>query len=244
MKENLEAIYIMWWRIMVRLWRAKGRLAATLVQPVFFLIAFGLGLRGRGALEFVLPGIVSMGVFMSSTMAGVSVVWDREFGFLKEVLVAPVSRLTIVIGRASGAATTALIQAVWLLVLGMLMGANVSCAGILPALALLTLLSLTAVSFGVSVASVVEDMESFQAIMNLVVFPIIFMSTAFVNPALAPGWLARLVSFNPISYAIDGARFYLSGIRSYSLFADWVVSALVCALFLAISVKSVKRMEA
>jgi len=242
MKE-LEAIYVMWWRVLVRLWRSKGRLAASMIQPVFFLIAFGLGLRGKGMLDFVLPGIVAMNVFMSSVMAGISVVWDREFGFLKEVLVAPVRRLTIVIGRASGAVTTALIQALWLIFLGFLFGAKINFSNTPQILLFLVFFSTFSVGIGLILSTKVEDMESFQALLNILVFPLIFLSNAFVNLELAPNWLAFIVKLNPISYFVDAIRFYMTGKAFFNLQMDFFVSLIFAALSVTLSAAMFERIE-
>ncbi|HDR53562.1 MAG TPA: multidrug ABC transporter permease [archaeon] len=243
---ELQSIYVMWKRIMIRTVRAKGRLLGTFVQPLLFMVAFGLGLRGGGVenLSFILPGIIAMGAIMSSVMAGLSVMWDKEFGFLKEVLVAPVSRLSAVIGRAAGAITTAVIQSVWLAVVGMVIGARFNMVGALPALGMLILTSAIAVGIGLSFASIISDFESFQIVQNIIIMPMVFLSTAFIDVRSAPGWLAWVVRFNPFSYGIDGFRHFLTGMGGLPLWMDITVTVGVSVLAMVVSAVMFEKIEA
>jgi len=221
-----QSIYVSWKRIMVRTVRAKGRLLGSFVQPILFMVAFGLGLRGRGgSLEFIMPGIIAMSAIMSSVMAGLSVMWDKEFGFLKEILVAPVSRLSAVVGRSAGAITTAMFQVMWLTIIGMLMGARFILQGIVPAIGMIIITSTVAVGIGMSFASIIDDFQSFQVVQNIVVMPMVFLSTAFVDVAHAPGWLSVVVKLNPFSYGIDGIRHFLTGLGAFPLWLDILVAS-------------------
>ncbi|MCP8306738.1 MAG: ABC transporter permease, partial [archaeon] len=182
---NFQAIYVLWLRQIKRFFRARSRLVANLVQPFFFLMFFGFGfgfIRFEGSLnyiDFLAPGIITMSVVFSSMFAGVSVIWDRQFGFLKEVLVAPVSRLTIVIGQTLGGSTLAIVQGLTVLGISMLLGAKINLWGIIPALIFMALIAFFAVSMGLIIASRLEDFQGFQLIMNLLIFPLIFLSSAF-----------------------------------------------------------------
>lgn len=245
MSRELQSVYVMWKRVMIRLFRAKGRFLSTMVQPLLFLVAFGLGLRGvGGSLEFFLPAVIFMSSIMSSVMAGISVMWDREFGFLKEVLVAPVSRVSAVIGRAAGAITTVLIQAVWIAFLGWLLGADIILPGIIPAGVFLILSSMVAVGIGISFASVMDDFESFQIVQNLIVMPMIFLSAAFIKTESIPGWLALIVRMNPLSYGVDGVRYFLTGSHSFPIALDIGIISLVAVFSVLAAAWFFERIEA
>ena len=246
MRDNkeLQSIYVSWKRVMIRLSRSKGRLFGTMFQPVLFLITFGLGFRGVGGnLNFVLPGILAMNAIMSSAMAGISVIWDKEFGFLKEILVAPVSRVSAVIGRSLGAITTAIIQAIWISFLGILLGAKISYIGIFPALIFLILTSTVSVGIGLAFSSMMSDFESFQVVHNLVIMPLIFLSSAFIDILTAPKWLAFIAKVNPFSYGIDGLRHSLMGNGAMNIFLDLGVILFFAIIATAISVFSFERIE-
>lgn len=239
-----QSIYVSWKRIMIRTVRAKGRLLGSFVQPILFMVAFGLGLRGSGgSLEFIFPGILVMGAIMSSVMAGISVMWDKEFGFLKEILVAPVSRLSAVIGRAAGAITTALLQAIWLGLIGILMGVKISGVGIIPAMGFVILTSAIAVGIGLSFACIISDFQSFQIVQNIVIMPMVFLSTAFINLNAVPKWLSVIVRLNPFSYGIDGVRQLLTGIGFFPLWLDLLVVASAAVVAMIISAYLFERIE-
>jgi len=159
-------------------------------------------------INFLAPGIIAMAILFSSMFTGVSVLWDKQFGFLQEVLVAPVSRLSIVIGRTLGGATIALFQGIIILLIALGLGVPiVSVGGLLLTVVMMVLLSFTAVGFGLIIASKMQDFEGFQSIMNLILMPLLFLSSAFfpVNESL-PLWLRVLSYCNPLFYMIDGMR--------------------------------------
>lgn len=245
MGRNLQTIYVTWKRVMIRLVRAKGRLVSTMVQPLLFLVTFGLGLRGvGGSMEFFLPAVIFMSSIMSSVMAGMSVMWDKEFGFLKEILVAPVNRVSAVIGQAAGAVTTVLIQSVWIGFLGVLMGAKISFAGILPAMGLLVLSSMIAVGVGISFASVMDDFEGFQMVQSIIVMPMVFLSAAFVNPAGAPKILTWIIKLNPLSYGVDGIRYFLTGGNVFPIMLDVGVTSIFALVAILSAAWFFERIEA
>ena len=246
MKDNreLQSIYVSWKRVMIRLSRSKGRLFGTMFQPVLFLITFGLGFRKVGGnLEFVLPGILAMNAIMSSAMAGISVIWDREFGFLKEILIAPVSRASAVIGRSLGAITTALIQGLWIGFLGVLFGAKINYLGIIPAFLFLILISALSVGIGLAFSSKLSDFESFQIIHNLIIMPLIFLSTAFIDVSTAPKWLVFITKVNPFSYGINGLRYALTGTGTVNVFLDLGVISVFVVLATIISIRLFEKIE-
>ncbi len=250
--KELSSIYIMWLRHVKRFLRTKARIFGSIIQPALFMTAFGLGI-GRNSMvdasttlsyfDYLIPGLVGMSIIFGSVMAGISVIWDRQFGFLKEVLVAPVSRVTIVIGRAAGATTTSLIQATIIIILGMGFGVSMTCANVHYAIMFMILLSLFCVGLGLAFSSRIEDMESFQFLQNIFLMPMIFLSTAFIPLGNAPEWLRVILRINPISYAIDGIRYGLLSFSYFSIYVDFVVSVISAILLLLISSIGFNRME-
>ena len=249
---DLQAIYVMWLRQVKRFVRARSRLVANIIQPFFFLAILGFGFSsprfpgisgGLSYIDFLAPGMVAMAVIFSSMFAGVSVIWDRQFGFLQEVLVAPVRRISIVIGRTLGGSTTALIQGMIVLGIAKLLGVRMSVSGIAPALAFMVLIAFSAVGFGLFVASKMEDIHGFQLIMNLLLMPLIFLSSAFFPIEGLPQWLKYVVFLNPITYGVDGIRGCLLGLSYFPPLIDFTVVLGVCALLMYMGAYSFSRFE-
>jgi len=211
---SLRGVYTIWYRDILRFWRDKMRLIGSIFLPLLFLFVFGsglstsLGLLGPGInfAQFMFPGIIGMTVFMGSFMAGVSVVWDREFGFLKEVLVAPISRASVAAGKTLGAATVALIQGVIILLLAPLIGISLSPWTVLALLPLMFLLAASMGSFGVLLATRIRTIEAFQAVMQILMFPMMFLSGVFFPLQGLPTWMDVLVKINPATYGIAPIR--------------------------------------
>jgi ABC-2 type transport system permease protein len=229
---ELEGVYRIWLRELIRYWRDKGRIVSSLVQPLLFLLIFGGGfgfvkIGNINYQSFLFPGIVAMSLITISIASGISVIWDREFGFLKEILVAPVSRISIFIGKALGGCTTALIQGIIVLSLSFLIGVSISIHSLLVAIPLMLIISLGIVSIGLIIASLIETFENFGIIMNFLVFPLIFLSGAFFPLAEAPQWL-KIVSYaDPVTYGVESLRQILIGVS----FIPFSVSFTVISLF-------------
>ena len=209
---EIQAIYVMWLRQMKRFIRSKSRLISSLVQPLFFLLILGSGFRvaifeGVGDyLSFLSPGIIAMAILFSSMFTGISVLWDKQFGFLQEVLVAPISRISIIIGRTLGGATVALIQGLIILIISLFLGVHISgFIGLILTLLFMILIAFTAVGFGLVIASKMEDFQGFQLIMSLVIMPLLFLSSAFF-PVTANPTMKSIALFNPLFYMVDGLR--------------------------------------
>jgi ABC-2 type transport system permease protein len=182
------------------------------VQPLFFLFILGSGFRVAtfegvdDYLSFLAPGIIAMAILFSSMFTGISVLWDKQFGFLQEVLVAPVSRFSIIIGRTLGGATVALIQGFIILLIALGLGVKISGVfGLLLTFVFMILIAFTAVGFGLVLASKMEDFQGFQLIMNLLIMPLLFLSSAFF-PVTANPTMKTISSFNPLFYMVDGLR--------------------------------------
>jgi len=204
------------------------RMIGSITFPLLFLFVFGSGLSARmGVLgpgidftQFIFPGIIGMTVLMSSYMAGVSVVWDREFGFLKEVLVAPISRASVAIGKTLGAATVALLQGTLILLFAPLIGISLSVLTVLALLPLMFLLAVSLGSLGILLATRIRSMEAFQAVMQMLMFPMVFLSGAFFPLQGLPTWMNILVKVNPATYGIAPIRQVILGAApgsSYSI---------------------------
>ena len=211
---NLRGIYTIWYRDLLRFWRDKTRMITSLAFPLLFLTVFGVGLSGSMGLlapgidfsKFMFPGIIGMTVLMTSFMSGVSVVWDREFGFLREVLVAPISRVAVAAGKTLGGATIALIQGIIILLFAPLFGIAFPLE-ILPKLIPVMFLVACALSaMGIFLASWIKSMEAHQAVMQLLIFPMVFLSGIFFPVNNLPQWMSILVKINPATYGIDPIR--------------------------------------
>lgn len=250
---NGQAIYVIWLRDVKRFIRARSRLLGNIVQPFFFLSILGFGLSsaifpgipsGYRFIDFLTPGIVAMAVLFSSIFSGVSVLWDKQFGFLQEVLVAPVSRLSIVIGRTFGGATTALIQGFVILAIALALGVKVSLIGLATGILFMVLLAFSAVGFGLIVASQMEDFHGFQLIMNLIIFPLFFLSSAIFPIEGLPNWLKAVAFLNPLTYGVDGLRYSLIGFSSIPIWIDLSVLLAFCMVMVSVGSYLFGRSEA
>ena len=219
---SLRAIYIIWYRDILRYWRDRWRLVASLAQPLLFLIVFGSGLSsslggafGRGSgltyIQFMYPGIIGMSILFSAIFGAMSIVWDREFGFLKEVLVAPIDRWAVAIGKALGGTTQAMIQGLILLVLAPLIGVKLSVLTIVELVPLAAVLAFGLASFGVAIASMMKSLQGFQVVMNFLMMPMFFLSGALFPLVALPLWLTVLTRLNPATYGIDPIRRIILG---------------------------------
>jgi ABC-2 type transport system permease protein len=232
-------VYAVWLREVKRFTNSKSRMVGSLGMPILFLVALGGGFSalvpGFDYQSFILPGIIAMTLLFTSVFSGVSIIWDREFGFLKEMLAAPASRETIVIGRTLGGATTAIIQGAIIFVIGTLVTGTPlpPPANFIGILAMMTILSSFLVSVGIAFASVVTEVETFQLIMNLIVMPLFFLSNALFPVSSMPEWLRAASALNPISYAVDGLRTMMIGQGGFGLAADFGVSLALLAVSLA-----------
>jgi ABC-2 type transport system permease protein len=220
---TLRAIYIIWYRDLLRFWRDRTRLLATFAQPLLYLLIFGTGLSsalsgsfgGSGApagfsyTQFIFPGIIGMSVLFSSMFAAVSIVWDREFGFLKEVLVAPIDRSAVAIGKALGGATQAMAQGLILLVLAPLIGVKLTVMSVVTLIPLVFVLAFALSAMGVAIASRMRSMQGFQMVMNFLVMPMFFLSGALFPLSGLPAWMTFLTRIDPAAYGIDPIRHVL-----------------------------------
>jgi ABC-2 type transport system permease protein len=212
----LKTIYVIWLREWKRFMREKARIIGMLAQPLLYLLVMGKGLSAamglKGAppgvdyLQFMYPGILGMSVLFTSIFSALSIIWDREFGFLKEVLVAPVPRWAVAVGKSLGGATVAMVQTMILLGLAPFVGVDLSVAMVVQMLLLMFLISFGITSFGLAIAARMESMQGFQMIMNFLIMPLYFLSGAMFPLNTAPDWMQVLGTVNPLTYAVDGIR--------------------------------------
>ena len=216
---DLRAVYIIWYRDLLRFWRDKARIVSALAQPLMFLVLLGpglsagMGLLGRNPLgegvdyvKFLYPGIIVMTVLFSAMFSAMSVVWDREFGFLKEVLVAPISRAAVAVGKALGGSTIAMVQGAILLIFAPLIGLRLSLTAVAVLLPLLFLTAFSITALGLMVAARLRTIESFHMIMNFMVMPMFFLSGALFPLNNLPDWLSLLTNLNPVTYGVNPIR--------------------------------------
>jgi ABC-2 type transport system permease protein len=211
---ELRAVRIMWRRDLIRFVNDRIRIVSTLVQPLLFLFVLGSGLQrlssagthGVNLKTFIYPGILCISVMFTAMFAAGSIVWDREFGFLREMMVAPVSRSSIVIGKCLGGATVACSQGIIMILIGPLVGVDYSLTLIVGIFALQLLLAFTISAFGVMIAVRIKQMQSFFGVMQMIVMPMFFISGALFPVAGLPAWLAVLNRIDPLTYAVDPMR--------------------------------------
>ena len=238
----MSSIYILWLRELKRYVRSRAQIAASLGQPLLYLLALGFGLgpifqkSGHGSyLQFIAPGVIGMTVLFTSIFSGVALLWDRQFGFLKETLVAPVPRITIMIGRTLGGATVAMIQGVLVIVVCLIAGFRpVNLAAVPLAFGFMLLIAVVFGALGTAIGSVLQDMQGFQLIMNFLVMPIFFLSGALFPLANLPKALGIVTSIDPLSYGVDGLRGALIGVSHFGLAIDLSVLCILAAIFLGI----------
>jgi ABC-2 type transport system permease protein len=229
------AVHVMWLREMKRFMRSKSRIFGSLAMPLFFMAFLGLGFSRMAVpgvsgdvhyIRFLVPGIIGMTLLFSSTMQGMSVLWDKEFGFLKEILVAPVSRISLVLGRIAGGITTAMIQSLLILSLSLFFGFRTERGiGILIALAFMLLIGFTFIGLGLIFASRMKDMQGFSIVMNFIVFPLFFLSGALYPLENLPAFVRGLSYVDPLTFGIDGLRWSLIGRSSLPPVLDAAILA-------------------
>lgn len=214
MTEVYRAIWVVAYRELLRFIADRSRLVSAFAFPLMFLVVFGAGfsriigdLGGEiSFVQFMYPGIMAMTVIMSSLFAGMSVVWDREFGFLKEVLVAPLSRVGIVIGKAVGGSFAAMVQGTVMLVIAPIIGVSLTPLIVLKLLPIILILSLSLSGIGILVATRMRSQQGFQFVVQLMIFPLIFLSGVFFPIDGVPTWLQVIAKINPLSYGVDAIR--------------------------------------
>jgi ABC-2 type transport system permease protein len=239
----MKTIYILWLRQLKRYLRSKSRIIGSLGQPILFLVALGFGFGpiyakagGGNYLQFITPGIIAMGVLFTSTFMGIELIWDKEFGFLKETLVAPVSRFKIMIGRTLGGATVAVLQGVLIFILSLIIGFRPVNWMMLPlAIIFLALIAIIFTALGTAIAAKMEDMHGFQLIVNFLIMPLFFLSGAIFPLNGVPEGIRIVALINPLTHGVDGLRATLvNATTSTGVAVDLGILISVAVIFVAI----------
>lgn len=236
----MDVIFILALRQLKRYLRARARIIGSLGQPILFLIALGFGFGrtyekagGGNYIQFLAPGIIAMGILFTAVFSGIEIIWDRQFGFLKETLVAPVSRLQIVLGRTLGGAAVALIQGLIVFLVCIVAGFRIQNIAFLPvAFIFMFLISILFTAMGTVVGSILEDLHAFPLIMNFLVMPLFFFSGALFPVQDVPKALKIAVDINPLSYGVDGLRGAMSQGFLFGLGTDFIVLSILTAILL------------
>src|SRR6202034_1920531 len=247
----MEAIYILWLRALKRYTRSRGHIIASLGQPLLYLLVLGFGLGpvfqkagGGSYLQFMAPGVIGMTVLFSSIFSGMGLLWDRQFGFLKETLVAPVPRILIMTGRTLGGATVAMLQGLLVTIVCLIAGFRPVSLAMVPAgLGFMLMIAIVFAALGTTIGSVLKDMQGFQMTMNFLVLPIFFLSGALFPLNNLPRALSWITSADPLAYGIDGMRSALLGMAHFGAVIDGIVLACVALLFLSLGAYSFSKIE-
>jgi ABC-2 type transport system permease protein len=239
----MNAIYILWLRQLKRYMRSRARMIGALGQPLIFLLAFGFGFgpvyhkaEGGDYLQFMVPGVIAMGILFLGVFTGIEMVWDKQFGFLKETFVAPVSRFYIILGRTLGGATVAVLQGVVVLIICLLAGFRMETIWLFPlALIYMLLIGLLCTGIGTAFACILDDMQGFQMIINFLVMPLFFFSNALFPVNELPPALKLVVHLNPLTYGIDGLRGALTASPHQHFGLDLLILGTITAIVLGIA---------
>jgi ABC-2 type transport system permease protein len=247
----VSAVYILWLRELKRYTRSRAQVIASLGQPLLYLVVLGFGLgpvfqkAGQGSyLQFVAPGVIGMSVLFTSIFSGIGLLWDRQFGFLKETLVAPVPRLYIMAGRTLGNASVAAIQGLLIFVVCLIAGFRPASPWMVPfGLMVMCLIAVVFAALGTAIGSTLQNMQGFQLVMNFLVMPIFFLSGALFPLEGLPKALAIVTRLDPLTYGIDGLRGTLIGISHFDVSTDIAVLGAVAAVFVALGAYAFSRIQ-
>jgi ABC-2 type transport system permease protein len=258
----MGAIYVMWLREVKRYFRSKAQIIVSLGQPTLYLLALGFGFgpvfakAGAGSyIQFIAPGVIGMTVLFSSIFSGMAMLWDRQFGFLKETLVAPVPRLHIILGRTLGGATVAMLQGLLMLVVCLIAGfrpvhthapgttGSPNWAGIPEAAIFVAMIAIVFAALGASIGSTIKDMQGFQMLMNFLVMPLFFLSGALYQLTNLGTVMTWITHADPLAYGIDGLRGVLIGAWQFNFLLDFGLLAVLAAIFLGTSAWLFSRIQ-
>src|ERR1051325_679602 len=215
MRIALKTVYTIWLRETKTFMREKIRVVGMIGQPLLYLAVLGQGINsgvtlnangGINYLTFMYPGIIGMSILFTSTFSALSIIWDREFGFLKEVLVAPVPRWAVALGKTFGGATIAIVQSTILILMAPLIGIRLSILMIIQMWILAFLIGVALTSLGIAIAARMTSMQGFQMMMNFLIMPLYFLSGAMFPLSTAPSWMKALMVVDPLTYCVDGLR--------------------------------------
>lgn len=248
---DTNAIYVLWLRDMKRFIRAKSRIIGMMMMPIFFLLGLGLGLgslvhltTGGSYFDFIVPGIIGMALLFTSIFTGSAVLWDRQFGFLKEILVTPNSRTSIVIGRIFGGATTAILQSILVVIIALLIGFQMQITLIaIVSLVFMALIAATFISLGLALGSIINDFQGFQLVTSFFTMPLFFLSDSIFPASSLPSYVQYIIYLNPLTYGVDGLRNTLIGSGIFPLWLDLLAMIVSTIIMGGIAVYAFSKTE-
>lgn len=246
---ELDGLYALWYREFKVFLREKSRIVSSLFTPLLWIVVFGGGLGSSVSLGgtnyqvFIFPGILTMTILFSSIFFGLYIVWDKKIDFFKEVLVAPLSRLTIFAGKTLGGCTDALIQGSLMLAFGVILGISYSVQMVVQAIIFMLVLAAAVVSIGLIIGSFMESPEGFNLIISFLVFPLFFLSGALFPIDNLPSWLRVFTTLNPVTYAVDGMRGVMLGMSTFPVMMDFGVLLGFAVVMIVIGSIAFSRMK-
>lgn len=246
---ELEGIYAVWLREAKIYVREKERLVSAVISPLLWIFVFGAGVgstvdivKGYSYQVFIYPGIVVMTVLFTSLFYGVYIIWDRKLDFLKEVLVAPVSRASVFAGKMLGGATDAMVQVIFLLIIGLFINIPLTPLIVIKAFLMLLLISVAMVSIGLVIGSNLQSPEGFSLVINFVMWPMFFFSGALFPVSNLASWLSAATYINPLTYGVDALRGIILGINQFPIYYDVGIMLVFSAIMMGVGILSFRRM--
>lgn len=239
---DFDAIRMIWLRDLTRHFRDKVRLLGSITRPVLWLLIMGTGLRpafnaqGISYAHFIFPGIIAMNLIFAAMISTVSIIWDREFGFLKEILVAPIPRSSIVLGKALSGSTVAFIEGLFVLAFAPFIKINIPLVNLFLLLPLMFLIAFVCTSLGIVIAARMTSFEGFGAISNFVIMPMFFLSGAMFPIDNLPHWIYFMVRLNPLTYGVDLLRWVTLGFNTFTLYIDLLFLAIFSFIMISIGI--------
>ncbi|MDH5806905.1 MAG: ABC transporter permease [Candidatus Verstraetearchaeota archaeon] len=246
---EFHGLYALWYREIKVFLREKSRILSSIVNPLLWMIAFGFGLGPSVSLneidyhKFIFPGILTMTVLFSSIFFGLYIVWDKKLDFFKEVIVAPLSRITLFLGKMLGGCTQVLLQVTFLIIFGIFIGLEYNWHSLLITIIILFFLAMAATSLGLSIGSQMNSFEGFGLIQSFIVMPLFFFSGALYPLENLPNWFFDIVRINPLSYVVDGIRGALFGLNHFLIIIDILITLIFTLITIIIGIVSFMRMR-
>ena len=240
---DFYSIYTVWLRDVTRIRRDKPQILGSIARPILWLLFLGAGLspvfQKHSDLpyrHFIFPGVIAMNLLFASFLSAISIIWDREFGFLKEMLAAPISRSAIALGKAASGSTIAVFQGFVVMAFAPLVGVSLSLREIALLLPSMFLIAFSCTSIGIALASRMTSFEGFGTVANFVIMPMFLLSGAIFPLDQIPAWMSLLVHINPVTYGVDQMRWILLGIHHFPLFFDLLFNLLFSLIMILLAI--------